>query len=124
MGPALTQSLDLPLSPHLPCYHYTCPAITAHLLLAVIGIEPPAPSPSQQILKDATRFFSRPMPNLARIIPAMDHIEETLSTSSLDMSNDPAICAALAIARKTLNRYYGLTDSSEVYRIAMGELHS
>ena len=64
------------------------------------------------------------MPNLARVIPAMDHIEETLSTGSLAMSNDPAIRAALAIARKTLNCYYGLTDSSEVYRIAMGELHN
>jgi len=59
------------------------------------------------------------MPNLARVIPAMDHIDETFSTDSLDEFKDPAICAALSIARKTLNRYYGLTDSSEVYRIAM-----
>jgi hypothetical protein len=77
-----------------------------------------------QILKDATLFFSRSMPNLARVIPAMDHIETTLSKGSLALSNDPAIRAALAIAQKTLNRYYELTDSSEVYRIAMGELHN
>ena len=75
-------------------------------------------------LKDATLFFSRSMPNLAHVIPAMDHIEEKLSIGSLAMSNNPAIRAVLTIAQKTLNRYYGLTDSSEVYRIAMDELHN
>ena len=54
------------------------------------------------------------MPNLACVIPVMDHIDETFSTDSLDEFKDPAIHAALSIARKTLNRYYGLTDSSEV----------
>ena len=52
----------------------------------------------------------------------MYHINETFSTDSLDESKDPAIHAALSISRKMLNRYYGLTDSSEVYQIAMGEL--
>ena len=109
---------------HLTCrYHATSRLITTPLLLsllfsshAVIGLEP------QQILQDATHFFSRPMPNLAHVIPAMDHIEETLLSGSLDMSHDPAIRAALMIAWKTLNCYYGLTNSSEAYQIVMGEL--
>ena len=34
---------------------------------------------------------------------------------------DPAIRASLTIAKKTLNRYYSLTDASETYCIAMSE---
>ena len=110
---AITTSLLLSSHVFYSCCHqnstccWTCPTIV----------------PSQQILKDATHFFSHPMPNLACVIPAMDHIEETLSTGSLNMSNDPAIHAVLTITWKTLNHYYGLTNSSEVYHIAMGELH-
>ncbi|KAG2739686.1 hypothetical protein P692DRAFT_201669890, partial [Suillus brevipes Sb2] len=52
------------------------------------------------VLKDATLFFSRSTPNLATVIPAMDLIDQQ-------------------IAKKTLDRYYQLTDKSEVYRIAM-----
>ena len=50
----------------------------------------------------------------------MDHIDETLSTTSLNKSYSPSICAALGITKKTLNRYYNATDNSEVYHIAMG----
>ncbi|KIK72755.1 hypothetical protein PAXRUDRAFT_43783, partial [Paxillus rubicundulus Ve08.2h10] len=32
------------------------------------------------ILKDATLFFSRSTPNLATVIPAMDHIDQQLTT--------------------------------------------
>jgi hypothetical protein len=75
-----------------------------------------------QILKDATLFFSRSTPNQATIIPAMDVIDEKLTTQSLDRSRfDASIRASLGIAKKTLNRYYNMTDWSEVYRIAMGE---
>ena len=73
-----------------------------------------------QILKDATLFFSRDTPNLAMVIPAMDHIDEVLSLQSLDRQYDISICASLGLAKKTLNRYYSMTDMSEVYRIAMG----
>jgi hypothetical protein len=54
----------------------------------------------------------------------MDIIDEKLTTDSLDHSRFEApIRAALGLAKKTLNRYYNLTDSSEVYRIAMGMYH-
>ena len=56
------------------------------------------------------------------VIPAMDHIDKTLTTNSLNLELEPSIRAALGIAKKTLNRYYNATDQSEVYRIAMGAL--
>jgi hypothetical protein len=79
----------------------------------------------RQILKDATLFFSHSTPNLAVVIPAMDYIDQTLSTQAINSVRfEPAIRASLSLAKKTLNRYYTMTDSSEVYRIAMGMLHS
>lgn len=70
--------------------------------------------------KDATLFFSRGTPNLATVIPAMDHIDKVLATSSdSPYKFSLAIRAALAIGKKAMNRYYDKTDHSEVYRIAM-----
>jgi hypothetical protein len=75
---------------------------------------------STHIFKDATLFFSHSTPCLATVIPAMDHIDKTLTNDSLDPTFEPSIRAALGIAKKTLNWYYNATDQSEVYRIAMG----
>jgi hypothetical protein len=50
----------------------------------------------------------------------MDHIDTHLATAAQDMDYSISIRAALAIGKKTLNRYYNKTDHSEVYRIAMG----
>jgi hypothetical protein len=50
----------------------------------------------------------------------MDHIDEYLATAATDDNYPLAIKAALAIGKKTLNRYYDKTDQSEVFRIAMG----
>jgi len=76
-----------------------------------------------QIFKGATLYFSHGTPNLATVIPTMDHIDKFLATAA-DSGNSsklsPAIRAALAIGKTTLNKYYNLTDQSEVYRIAMG----
>lgn len=60
------------------------------------------------------------MPNLATVIPAIDHIDKYLTEKQKDESLATAVKAALALRKKTLNRYYLLTDSSDVYRIAMG----
>jgi len=73
-----------------------------------------------QILKDATLFFSHSTPNLAMVIPAIDYINETFTNGTLDQTLDPAIKAAIGLAKKTLNRYYSLTDLSDLYCIAMG----
>jgi hypothetical protein len=76
------------------------------------------------MFKDATLFFSRSTPNLAMVIPIMDHIDKHLATVSIDESSPLALKAALAIGKKTLNRYYDKTDQSEVYRIAMSNVYS
>ena len=75
----------------------------------------------QQILKDATTVFSRVSPDLPTVIPTMDRID-TYFTWAISPSGrkNPAIRAALKVAKCTLNRYYSLTDASETYRIAMG----
>jgi hypothetical protein len=55
------------------------------------------------------------------MILAMDHIDERLTSDSINRAKfEPSIRASLTLAKKTLNRYYDLTDSSEVYHIAMG----
>ncbi|KAF8157993.1 hypothetical protein B0H34DRAFT_782646 [Crassisporium funariophilum] len=72
------------------------------------------------VFKEATLFFSRNTPNLATVIPAMDHIDNVLTTASLNTRQfEPATRAALLLAKNTLNQYYNMTDHSEVYRIAM-----
>lgn len=69
-----------------------------------------------QILKDATHYFSHSTPNLAMVIPAMNYIDETFTTGMLnDKKLNPAIRAAIGLAKQTLNRYYLLTDSFELY---------
>jgi hypothetical protein len=50
----------------------------------------------------------------------MDHLDGYLTTATLDSNLPLPIKAALAIGKKTLNRYYDKTDHSEVFRIAMG----
>ena len=65
-------------------------------------------------------FFSRSTPNLATVIPAIDFINNKLTAHAHNRTLSLAIKASLELGKKTLNRYYSLTDSSEVYRIAMG----
>ena len=75
-----------------------------------------------QILKDATLYFSRASPNLATVIPAMDHTDKEFTTYVLDASSySPPIWAALEMAKKTLNHCYARMDESHLYHIAMGK---
>jgi len=66
-----------------------------------------------------TLFFSCGTPNLAAVIPAMDHINKHLATAALNLDYPLAVKAALAVGKTTLNCYYNKTDHSKVYRIAM-----
>ncbi|KIM54646.1 hypothetical protein SCLCIDRAFT_136364, partial [Scleroderma citrinum Foug A] len=75
-----------------------------------------------KVLEDATLFFSHSTPNLVMVIPAMDYIDESFTKGMLKKRTlDPAIHTAIGLAKKTLNRYYSLTDSSDLYHIAMGK---
>ena len=58
------------------------------------------------------------------MIPAMDHIDEHLTTAALNPDYPLAIKATLAVRKTMLNCYYNKTDHSEVYQIAMGTVVS
>ncbi|KAF8816062.1 hypothetical protein BYT27DRAFT_7208991 [Phlegmacium glaucopus] len=70
------------------------------------------------ILK-ATLFFSGATPNLSKVIPTMDYIDKHLASGSLDVKYLPSIQASMLIGKKLLNKYYNMTDHTEVYHIAM-----
>ncbi|EIW58933.1 uncharacterized protein TRAVEDRAFT_104594, partial [Trametes versicolor FP-101664 SS1] len=76
----------------------------------------------RNMLKDATTFFSKQTPNLASVIPAMDHIDAHLTTASHDeQAFDSALRISAGLAQRTLNKYYSFTDDSTTYRIAMSK---
>jgi hypothetical protein len=81
-----------------------------------------------QILKEGTLHFSRHgiVPNLSTVIPVMDKIDDHFTEiidgkDGVPSTYHPAIRAAVALGKKTLNKYYALTDLSVNYRIAMSE---
>jgi len=51
----------------------------------------------------------------------MDHLDQHLATSAVDLSLPASIRAAASLGKQTLNKYYTMTDLSEVYRIAMSK---
>jgi hypothetical protein len=73
-----------------------------------------------QIFKTVTLEFSKDTPCIANVIPAMDRMHASLHAACNNEDYSAAIRAALKIGRKLLNKYYSITDNSEVYRIAMG----
>ncbi|EMD37570.1 hypothetical protein CERSUDRAFT_49675, partial [Gelatoporia subvermispora B] len=58
------------------------------------------------IFNDATFFFSRDVPNLPVVVPAMDYIDRHLSNNSLDTTYLPCVRAALALGKELLKKYY------------------
>jgi hypothetical protein len=50
----------------------------------------------------------------------MDIIDSHLATAALDDRYSPSIQAALTVGKNLLNKYYNMTDHSELFRIAMG----
>ncbi|KAF5342776.1 hypothetical protein D9758_017115 [Tetrapyrgos nigripes] len=52
-----------------------------------------------QILKDATVYFSCSMPNLATVILSMDYINNKFEKMIVDINLDPAIRAAVSLAK-------------------------
>jgi hypothetical protein len=54
----------------------------------------------------------------------MDRMHSELTSASNNEDYSPAIRAALKLGIRLLNKYYSLTDNSEIYRIAMGKTSS
>ena len=75
-----------------------------------------------QILKEGTEFFSISTPPVSSVIPAMDTIDRAFTTASMgdDFFSLP-IKVALELGKRILNKYYNLTDESEIYRASIGE---
>ncbi|THV05846.1 hypothetical protein K435DRAFT_646377 [Dendrothele bispora CBS 962.96] len=83
---------------------------------------------SLKVLYDATNIFSTQQPTIAEVISIMDKIDSFLATRIIETPTDnctqrvevsEALKTSLILAKRTLNKYYTLTDSSSVYRIAM-----
>ncbi|KAL0569351.1 hypothetical protein V5O48_012614 [Marasmius crinis-equi] len=71
-------------------------------------------------LKDAAMFFSCNIPSPVSVIPVMDGIDQIVMTSAVkDQTISPAIKAALSFGKRTLNKYYKLTDTSLAYATSM-----
>ncbi|KAE9396326.1 hypothetical protein BT96DRAFT_785405, partial [Gymnopus androsaceus JB14] len=73
-----------------------------------------------KILKDATTYFFSNAHIVAAVIPAMDTIDEAFATGIIDQEilSEP-IRHALSTGKKTLNKYYTLTNNSDIYCMAM-----
>jgi hypothetical protein len=54
----------------------------------------------------------------------MDYIDKHLASGALNPKYLPSIQASMLIGKRLLNKYYNVTDHSEVYRIAMGMFSS
>lgn len=50
----------------------------------------------------------------------MDKMHAQLSAAAANDEYSPAVRAALKVGTRLLDKYYSLSDDSEVYRIAMG----
>lgn len=74
-----------------------------------------------KILRDATEYFSRQTTSLPTVIPAMDHIDHEFTANAANPRYLKSIRSSLLVAKKTLNRYYSLTDASQTYRITMSK---
>ncbi|TFK82772.1 hypothetical protein K466DRAFT_460419, partial [Polyporus arcularius HHB13444] len=73
-----------------------------------------------KLFDDATKFFSRSgTPNLATVIPAIDHMDSKLADYGLDMHLPAAVRAAALLGKQVLNHYYNATDDNVINRAAM-----
>jgi hypothetical protein len=67
-----------------------------------------------------TLEFSTDTPCAAGVIPAMDKMHAELTAAVENINYSPALRAALSLGKNLLDKYYSLSDESEVYRIATG----
>ncbi len=58
---------------------------------------------------------------MAKVIPAMDTIDEKLTSAIVNSELDASIRAAVNLGKKTLERYYSKTDDTEAYRVCMSK---
>ena len=67
-----------------------------------------------------TLEFSTDTPCAAAVIPTMDKMHAELTAAVENVEYSPALQAALSLGKSVLDKYYSLSDDSEIYRIAVG----
>ncbi|KAJ3765114.1 hypothetical protein FB446DRAFT_627431, partial [Lentinula raphanica] len=73
-----------------------------------------------KVLKEATSFFSTASQSVSSVIPAMDTIDETFASGIVDeITISAPVRHALSVGKRTLNKYYQLTDDSYIYWMAI-----
>ncbi|KIM76688.1 hypothetical protein PILCRDRAFT_91482 [Piloderma croceum F 1598] len=76
--------------------------------------------PLLEVFLIATKQISQSKtPLVHEVIPIFNIITQALNEHLEDLTLLPAICVAAAQGHTMLNKYYGLTDDSIIYRIAM-----
>ena len=74
---------------------------------------------AQVFLSATKRIFTNQIPLLHHIIPLFDIITQKLDQFVDDKKLHPAICTAAAQGHTMMNKYYGLSDNSVMYRVVM-----
>ena len=72
-----------------------------------------------QIFKTVTLEFSKDMPCIANVIPMIDIMHDNLLVACNNKPYSAPIHATLKIEMNLLNKYYSITDNSEIYQIAI-----
>ncbi|KAJ7768982.1 hypothetical protein B0H16DRAFT_1307592, partial [Mycena metata] len=77
------------------------------------------------VFKDATILFSTDSKStIAHVLTTMDKIDDLITSTIVPVRRQrtlhSSIRNALKLAKRTMNRYYSVTDESNVYRIATG----
>jgi hypothetical protein len=76
-------------------------------------------------LKEGTDFFSTSTPPISSVIPAMDTIDRCFATASMDDARFPLpLKVALDLGKRIMNKYYDLTDESEIYRVSISKFNT
>ena len=71
--------------------------------------------------KKATVFFSQDLASITAVIPAMDKLDNKMNKQTKQPLH-PTVIFAMKLAKNKMDRYWKITDLSDVYRIAMGTL--
>ena len=75
-----------------------------------------------QILKEGTEFFSMSTLPVSSIILAIDTIDRTFMTASMGGNFfSLSIKVALELSKCILNKYYNLTNESEIHWVSIGK---
>ena len=75
-----------------------------------------------QILKEGTDFFLISTLPISSVIPVMDTIDQCFAMASMNDTCFPLpLKVALDLGKRIMNKYYDLTDESEIYQVSISK---